>query len=65
MRDEIHRLNIQHYKKVLLQSADDPWESHRILKLLAEEEAKLDGALAGRRGRSLSHAAADRIFLLG
>jgi hypothetical protein len=40
MRGQIHHLNIQHYQRLLLQSAEDPAEWPRILKLLAAEQAK-------------------------
>lgn len=41
MRDAIHQLNIQHYRRVLMRKANDPAQCQPILKLLAEEEAKL------------------------
>ncbi len=39
MRKFVHRENIKHYKQLLERTFDDT-ERQRILKLLAEEEAK-------------------------
>jgi hypothetical protein len=40
MPKTIARLNIEHYRKLLMQETDEP-KRRTILRLLAEEEAKL------------------------
>lgn len=47
----IHRLNIEHYEK-LLQRTTDESERQRILKLLAEERKKLPDEPPKRQRRS-------------
>jgi hypothetical protein len=42
MPQSIHQLNIQYYRRLLLQIVDNRAKCRQILKLLAEEEVKAE-----------------------
>ena len=50
MDSSVARLNIEHYRRLLARETDEARRQH-LLRLLAEENAKLDSAASQERNR--------------